>query len=377
MKWKNQTKFKISGLNQEKLLNELSKSFTLSDIDRQSKNNTTFSCGFFEHKKVEKILKNKGVKVESVTHEGVFFLLKKALTSYGLIAALVVFSALFFLQNNFVVQYEVTGLDKLSKTEVVDFVKSNFPSKKSALDTEAVEIGLIENFERVSFASCIIKGQTLVINIKEKLLPDEMYGGFAPLVASEDGKITQINLISGTLRVKVGDIVKKGEVLVDPYTIDTSGQMKKVDAKAEILADVYFEGMANHYQHFIEVVRTGNVVVQNDITLFGLSIYNFKEENNFKMYEVETEDVDLIKNLFLPFKMRKTYIYELKENVIESNFEDVKEEIVAKAKEKALEKCGECDNIKDEFYTIRHLSGVTIVNFCIVIEQQLAVYQNS
>ena len=95
------------------------------------------------------------------------------------------------------------------------------------------------------------------------------------------------------------------------------------------------------------------------------------------MYEVETEDVDLIKNLFLPFKMRKTYIYELKENVIESNFEDVKEEIVAKAKEKALEKCGECDNIKDEFYTIRHISGVTIVNFCIVIEQQLAVYQNS
>lgn len=110
---------------------------------------------------------------------------------------------------------------------------------------------------------------------------------------------------------------------------------------------------------------------QNDITLFGLSIYSFKEDVNFQMYEVEYEDLDLTSNLFLPFKMRKTIYYELEEKIISSDFEDVKEEYIAKAKEKALENCDNYDTIIDEFYTLRHFSGVTIVNYCIITSEQI------
>ncbi len=377
MEWKNQSKFKISGLNQEKLLNEISKNVTLCEIDRHSKSNTTFKCSYFDHKKVEKILKKKGVKVESVTHEGLIYRIKNMLTSYGLIVAIIMFSIFYFVQNQFVVQYQVQGVDKLSSADVVEFVKSNFSSNKNLIDTEQIEIGLVENFEEISFASCIIKGQTLVINIKEKLLPDQIYGDFAPLVAQKSGKITQINLISGTLCVKVGDFVQAGDVLVLPYTIDTSGEIQKVEAQAEIIADVYNEGSADHYETYIEVTRTGRVAMQNEITLFGLTIYTFKEDFEFEMYEVETEYVNLIENLFLPFKIRKTFIYELVENVIESDFEDVKEEYIEKAREKALENVENCDTIKEEYYTLRHLAGVTIVNYCIVTEESIATYSET
>ena len=54
-------------------------------------------------------------------------------------------------------------------------------------------------------------------------MPDEMLGNFLPIIANKDGKITKIELISGTAVVKVGDFVTKGSVLVEPYTIDTSG----------------------------------------------------------------------------------------------------------------------------------------------------------
>ena len=374
MKLKNLTTFHICGLNQEKLLNELCKKFTLTDIDRHTKNSTSFKCSYFEHAKIEKTLKNSGVKIESVVHEGIAYKLSKIFTSYGLVAAIVVFVVLFALQNQYILQYDVIGQDKLSQLEIVDFVKERFSAKKSEIDTKQVETCLLDNFSGLSFASCIIKGQTLVINIKEKLLPQEMYGQFAPLVAQKDGKITQISLISGTLRVKVGDIVQKGDVLVEPYTIDTSGQLKKVEAKAQILAEVYNEGSVDHYETFIEVNRTGKTAVQDDIRLFGLSIYTFKEDMNFKMYEVEFEDIDLSKNFFLPFKMRKTTYFELEERTIESKFEDVQEEYIEKAKAKALENCEDCDKIKEEFYTLRHLSGVTVVNFCIVTEEDVGGY---
>ncbi len=372
MKWKNESKFQISGLNQEKLLNEISKSVTLFEVERKSKTNSSFKCSYFEHKKVLKILKNRGIKVESVTHDGLFCCIRKMLTCYGLIVAVVLFSIFYFVQNQFVIQFDVQGVDRLSSGEIVDFIKDNYSTVKSKIDTDEIELALVENFSEISLASCIIKGQTLVINIKEKLLPEEMYGDFAPLVAQKSGKITQINLISGTLCVKVGDFVQAGDVLVEPYTIDTSGTIKMVEAEAEIVADVYNEGSADHYETYIEVKRTGNVAVQNEITLFGLTIYSFKEDFDFQMYEVEYEEVNLVENLFLPFKIRKTYIYELTENVIVTDFEDVKDEYIEKARENALENVEDCDTIKEEYYTIRHIAGVTIVNYCIVTEESIA-----
>ncbi len=374
MNVKNQTEFCIHTLNQEKLLNELSKTFTLFEINRLSKNETTFKCSYFEYKKIEKVLKTKEIEIKYIKHQGMASKISKIATSFGLIGAIVVFSVFYFLQSQFVWQYDVQGVDKLPAVEVVSFLKENFSNRKSEINTKNVEVALVDNFEEISFVSCMLKGQTLVVNIKEKLLPDEIYGDFKPIKSHKSGKITKIELISGTVKVKVGDIVRAGDVLVEPYTIDTSGVIKKVEAKAKIWADVYNEGSVDHYENFIEINRTGRVCEQNEITLFGLTIYSFKDEINFKMYETEYEDVDLIKNIFLPFKMHKTKIYELEEKVVQTKFEDVKEEYIEKAKTKALEKCENCDTIIEEFYTLRHLSGVTIVNYCIITQEEIGVY---
>lgn len=371
MRFKNKTKFLINGLNQEKLLNEISKIATLTDVERHSKNETTFKCSYFDHKKVEKLLKIKNVKILKIEHEGLAFKLKTILTSYGILAAMLLSAIFYSIQYQFILRYEVVGLDKLSQNEVVEFVKDSYSRNKHKIDTSEIEIGLVDKFDEISFVSCMIKGQTLVINIKEKLMPEEMYGEFAPIVATKSGKISEIELISGTMLVKIGDFVQAGEILVAPYTIDTSGQLKKVEAKATIKAEVYNEGSVDHYSSFIQVERTGKTAQENDITLFGLTIYTFKDEMNFDLYEVEYEDVNLSKNLFLPFKMKKTIYYELSQQLVQSNFEDVQEEYIEKAKQKALENCGNCDTIIDEFYTLRHLSGVTIVNYCIVTLEEI------
>lgn len=371
MRFKNHTKFHICGLNQERILNELSKNFPLHEIDRLDKQNTTFECSFFDAKRVEKSLNGKNIKIESITHFGWFYKLKKLLVSYGLIFAIVLSGALYGVQSQYILQYQISGTTRLEKQTILEFVKKNYTKNKNSLKTKDVEIGLIDNFTEISFVSCMIKGQTLVINIKEKLLPGEKYGEFKPLVASADGCITKIELVSGTVIVKVGDMVQKGDILVEPYTIDTSGNLKKVEAKAQIYAKIYNEGSAQHFEKFVEIKRTGRTMQQNEITLFGLSIYSFKEDKNFKMFESESKDVDLVQNLFLPFKMKKTTYFELEEHLIETNFDDVKEDYVDKARAKALEKCKNCDTIIEEFYTLRHISGETIVNYCIITSEQI------
>lgn len=373
MKIKSQSIFHIKGLNQEKVLNELSKSVSLFEINRENKYETQFKCSFFQQKKVEKILKTYQVEYLVIT-EGICSKMRNLLTAYGLLTAIVLSVVLYCFQYQFVLQYSIIGTQSLDKAEIVSFLEDNFSKSKGAIDTEEIEIKLIDNFEEISFASCVIRGQTLVVNIKEKLMPEQMYGEFSALIAQKSGKIRRINLISGTAAVEIGDIVKVGDVLVEPYTVDTSGQMRMVEAKAEIVAEVYNEGSVDHYESYIDVSRTGKTVEENVIKLFGLGIYNFKEDVNFAMYEVEYEEIDLSENLFLPFKMHKTVYYELEEKLIESNFDEVKDEFVEKAKQKALENCSNCDTIIEEFYTLRHLSGVTIVNYCIISEEQIGGY---
>ncbi len=368
-----QSQFFVHSLNQEKLLNGLAKITPLSDVCRISKTDFSFKCSFFACGKVEKFLKEQNVEIKQIKNFGLLSKLEHLSSSVGMICALVLFFLFFVIQSQFVWRFEVGGTENLSKNEIVCFVKENFSNNKHKIDTKLVEKAVLDNFEKVSFASCVVRGQTLIINIKEKVSPSEMQGNFEPIVAKKNGKITKIELVSGTLAVKVGDFVKEGDVLVNPYVVDASGQVRQVEARAKIEADVYNEASVDHYEKFVEIKRTGRTSQSSEISLFGLKIYSFAEENNFKMFESEFEDVDLSKNLILPFKMRKTTFFELEENVIISNFEDVADEYVSKAKEKALEKCENCDTIKEEFHTIRHLSGVTIVNFCVVTQEEIGV----
>lgn len=371
MKIKNETRFHIKSLNQEKFFNLVYKDFNISEIERLNEKEVCFSCDFSQHKKIEKILKEKNIEILKVKHSGFFSYFSKVWTSFGLILAMIVFSVFFGVQSQFIMQYEVLGTGNLDKASVVEFINSNFSRKKSKLKTADVEIGLMKNFDEISFVSCMIKGQTLVVNIKEKLLPDEKYGEFKPIISKKDARITKIELVSGTLRVKVGDVVKSGDILVEPYVIDSSGEIMKTSAKAVVYGDVFNEGSADHYENYVDVYRTGKTCEETVITLFGLEIYSYKMDIPFERYETEYEETELSKNNLLPFKLKKKKHFELKERVVNSNFEDVKEEYLKKARENALAKCTDCDKIVDEYYTLRHLSGVTIVNYCIITQEEI------
>ena len=314
MKILSKTKFHIKSLNQEKILTEIASKTDLFDVERTNVNELKFCCSYFSHKVVKKILDEKNIEILSMKHEGIYPQIFHLLTSYGTIVAIFLFALFFVVQNQFVFQYQISGTEKISSSEVVCFLKENFSKNKNKIDTKQVELELLENFSRISYASCIIKGQTLVVNIKEKLLPEQLEGNFSPIISSKNAKITKINLISGTVKVKVGQVVKKGDVLVEPYTIDTSGKVMSVEAKAEIFADVYNEASVDHYERFVEVRRTGKVAQRNDVLLFGLSIYNFSDEMNFQMYETEVEEIDLIKDMFCLLNFEKQNILKQKKS---------------------------------------------------------------
>ena len=369
MSIRGKTRFHIKGLNQEKMLNKISKETPVFELERLSKKESTFCVEYSKTKDVKSKLLADGFEIVSQRQSGVVPMLACAAKKYGVVVAVFLSFFLFLFQYQYVWQYDVIGTSFLSKNEVVSFVKDNFSNKKNQIETKEIENALSHNFEEISFVSCIIRGQTLVLNIKEKLLPEEIFGQFRPIFAQKSGKITQINLVSGTLLVKVGDFVKEGDVLVEPFVIDSSGEKRKVEANAEIFAEVYNEGSAEHFQSKLEKYRTGKISTKNEVKLFGLTVYSINPKESFLMFETEKSEKVLTKNNLLPFKLCSICFYEIKERLVESKFEDVKEEIIEKSKQNALSKINKRDKITEEYYTIKHLDSVTIVDYCIVTDE--------
>lgn len=363
------TIFKIKGLNIEKNLNILSKDYAIYDIERKEKNITTFTVDFRYHKKIKKALLKFGYEIVEEKNQGFLAYFSKIFGNFGVIFAFLLATVLYFVQSPYIWQYEILGEENLSKTEIVDFVKENFSSNKNNIDPSDIENALYSNFEEISFVSCIIKGQTLIINIKEKLMPEEIYGDFKPIYSLYDGKVTEINIISGTAEVSVGDYVQKGDILVRPYYLDSSGNMQQVEADAEIKLEVYHTAEITHFDTRIEVQRTGNYEILDEVQLFGLTIYSNGENPNYSNFESVVEYENLTDNNILPFKLKRTTFYELQEVTIKETFEEVSEKIIAQAREKALENCESYDTIVDEFYTLKHFTEATTVCYVIVEER--------
>ena len=376
MRFFGKTTFVISTLNQEKIITQLSKKYTLYEIDRKDKKTTKFSCDFYKSKSIEKDLVSLGVEIQGKKHSGVFFWLLKTAKNYALISAVFASLIFTFFSNQYILRYEITGTETIAKNEIIQFLKNSETNKKLLIEESKIERDLIENFEQISLVSCTIKGQTLIVNIKEKLHPNSIFGDFLPIIADENCKIVDIYLVSGTANVKTGDYVKKGDVLIEPYFVDENGEKRNVEAKASIKAQVYNEGSSCHYDEYIETYRTGKTIVTNELKLFGLSIYSNNNKVDFEKFDVEVGNVDLSKNMIMPFKLYKNVYYELKDRLVKSSFKEVEKQYVEKARKKAFENCNDCDKIIEEYYTTKEMAGVTVVSYCVITEKEIGVYDD-
>ncbi len=354
---KGRTHVKVKGLNQERTINNVIKSMKIYNYNRIEHNLCEFEVDYSRHKTLVKMLKEGGLEVEYISHFGTLSFFKRLLTSYGLIVALIFCSLFYFFQYNLVLKIDVFGLDKQNSKRVISFVDDNLNSRfKSRIDTKSLEILVKDNFEEVSSISVAIIGQSLVINVNKAVIPDEMKEGEA-IISQYDGLITDITLVQGTLAVDVGDIVQKGDVLVYPYIIDAEGEQRAVTPKAEIYADIWLGESETHYDYYISTIRTGNQFTKSEIYLGKLLIYSNISENPYKQFETKEKSQCISKNNILPLYRKQVVYYETVTKEVIEEFSEVKDQIIEKARQKALIFLQENEIIKDENYTIREDDG--------------------
>ncbi len=366
--------YTLKNINREKTIKELSKICDLKDIFEKD-SVFKFTVSHKNKKSVEKYLNKKNITILSRKKKGVWAFLRSSIFRVGVLASIFLFAIFTFVSNLFVFEYQILGNELVKTEEIVSVLKKcnvSGVTRKNKINKQEIEIAMQE-IDKVSLASVVIKGNTLVVNIKEKVYNQEYEerDGFAPLCSNYNGIITEISLIQGTPLVKVGQTVKIGQKLVAPYVIDTSGNKLSVKPMADIKADVFLTTSHQVPNTKIEMVDTGNVLKGKKITLFGLQIFSNTKECNFKAYRCETTTTNMSNNVLLPVKIVATIIYEQKQKVTENYFDDNKEQILKDCQQKTRQLVGSCEIIKEEYNSISCVADVYHVSCTVIVNKSI------
>ena len=371
---KNRFQYTIKNLNREKIFKQIVSKCQVYDV-KFLDNQISFSVNYKNKKHVDKILEKNNSKVLQTKQIGMLAFFKKTIFRVGVLIPLILFCLMFCVSNFFVFDYSIIGNELVETSQVVDVLKQyNILgiTAKNKIDTIALQNAL-QKLNHVSFVSVIIHGNTLVVNIKEKVYNPEYedQGGFDYLYSEYDGIITEISPVQGTVLVKVGQTVKKGQKLVAPYVVDTSGQTLYVKPMADIKADAFFTTTYEFADTQIKMVDTGNCVLHKSITLFNLPIYSNLPNCTYKSYRTEQTVEYLSYGLLLPIKVQKTIYYEQVEEIQENYFENNKQQILQTTQQKTRQLVKDYEIIKDEYQTVTSVAGINRVTTTIIVNKSI------
>ena len=364
----------IKTLNHEKLINNISDQFPLFNVEKKDYNILKLQVKYSNRKKLNKYLKNNNISILKNRNFGFLFNFLKLFKRYGIIAGIIISCACFFILNNLILNIEIQGNNLISKYEVINYLNNYKLKNKNNILCKNIELKLKEKFSDISLVSVITKGSTLIVNIKENIKNDVVNKTFEPMVACYDGKITDIILSQGTLNVKVGQTVKKGDILVYPYIIDSSGEKRNIQPQASIKAKVWITGELSYKENEISLVKTGKKLSTSFMKINNLFLTTPKK-CEYGLYTKQEKVNYLTYNNLLPISYHIVTYYELEEKIINKSFEEDKENLLQQCRQIALQKINEYDIIKNERTQI--VQGAGIVNLKVILELEKDItYEN-
>ena len=89
MKIKGRSRITVKGLNQERALNNIVKKMNIYNFKRESHDVSHFEIEYKHRKIAKKVMSEQNLEIISLSHQGLLDFFKRILTSYGIIAGII------------------------------------------------------------------------------------------------------------------------------------------------------------------------------------------------------------------------------------------------------------------------------------------------
>ncbi len=317
-------KIELKGYNIDNLIKTLYiKKITLININRTAHNKVAFEILDKDHKKIKRYIANFKVKETLSKFKQ---LPQWLLNNLGVILGCFIGILFGIFASTYTWQIQIFGTKDLNPNEIVSVLSQN-GVKKGKINhqtSEEIEEILLNKYDRIAQVSVIKEGTAIIINLSEKLIYKE--DEFQPIIAKHSGIIKEINIITGTLNVKIGDFVNAGDILVLPFNINVNGEKVKVEPLAEINAEIYVVSKSELNRVETKLVRTGKYEVTYNYKFKNKKIFSSKNKNSFALFETVMYNENISE--ILPLNRDVNVCYELIETEVVNDFEKEKQGLI-------------------------------------------------
>ena len=261
-----------------------------------------------DFERVAQLAREYRCSVEVISKDGLPMLLQKYKRRYGMAAGLIlVIFGLYYL-STFIWLIEIEGNERLEQGEIIQFLEQNGiaagTARRSLLQRDVEDL-LIAHFGDIAWASVYIRGTLARIHLTETIvapMPILDLSHPADIVAAKDGIILSIATASGTPKVRPGDVVLAGDVLVSSAVNlalpEEAPEYVNIRAMAEVWARMYYRIDFHVPFLFYEKSFTGEMSRVYNIDVNGRSFGIGR--NRYENYELITSERRLSFCEFLP-----------------------------------------------------------------------------
>ncbi len=276
---------------------------------------------------------------------GFMFKLNKLYLRIGFVAGAVLIFIYTFIFCSFAWDIKVMGNENLKESEIVKYLNDNHiktPIKLNKISNKHVEDLIYSNFNEVKFVEAHVEGINLVIYIREKKETEYTMSDNIPssIISNKQAVIYKTVVKHGQLLVKEGDVVNKGQLLVQGIQKDKDNIEKLISSDATILGYTYYNLTLTEPKIHSIKKETGKTNKIFKLLIKDKSIKIFGNENKYKNFDSKNKTIHIpIITDFLKISFESIKNYEVDIIEEEMSKEYVENKLLINLYEKLVKIC--------------------------------------
>lgn len=267
--------FETRGEFPERLFNILSKNnITVFDLKRID-NKMCGKISIKDYFKIKQYHKKCSVVTRVKKRHGLPFVLKKNRNRIGFLVGFLLCLVVLKILSSMVWNVTVNGNVNISDTEIIEVCEELGIKEgvfKSTIDTRLMSTKIPMEIDGIAWCAVNIEGVRATIEITEERVAEQEEKLPCNLVAKSDGVIVGTEVYNGAIKVKIGDAVTAGDLLVSGIIDYTNGTSSFEHSSGKVYAKVQKElsYLATYIQ--TENLPNGKPTKKSVLSFFGLDV---------------------------------------------------------------------------------------------------------
>ena len=311
-----------------------------------------FNVGVQDFYKIVEIAKKTKCKIKIEKKRGIPFILNKYRKRKLFIVSLIILAILVYSSSNYLWNIEIHTEENAQLENIEqDIEEAGLKTgiKKNQINTEEIVNKIRLKRADISWIGINLKGTNAIVKIvKAKEAPELIdENECSNIVAKKEGTITSIIAQNGMAKVKQGDKVEQGQILIEGAMEGKYTGIRYVHSLGEVKGIVQYSKSEKIYLREEQKVKTGKKETKYGINFNNFQINFYKTLSKFKIYDTieEEKKLRIFSNLYLPISVKKITNEELAEDYKEYTIEEAVEKGTKKLEEQIENEIEEKQNI--------------------------------